>query len=141
MAILLDTSLPGGLFVEADAFAARAAAFFTETNETLIVTDFIAAGFASVIARLTRTGDLREAEAQAIFDGFDTWLARHALEEDVIRLDIRRAAAMIRRLDLTLRAPDAIHLTTARGLGASVATFDNRRRDNALALGLALASA
>jgi predicted nucleic acid-binding protein len=36
---------------------------------------------------------------------------------------IAMAAAFIRRLDLTLRAPDAIHMAIARRLGLAVATL------------------
>jgi predicted nucleic acid-binding protein len=54
--------------------------------------------------------------------------------------DIQAAAAIIRRLDLNIRAPDAIHLAIARRIGASIVTFDHRMADNAPALGIAVAA-
>jgi hypothetical protein len=51
LSLYLDTSFLGGLFIEADVFATQATTFFAETSETLVVSDFAAAEFASVIAR------------------------------------------------------------------------------------------
>jgi predicted nucleic acid-binding protein len=136
----LDTSFLGGLFIEAYVFATRASAFFAEANKTLAVSDFAAAEFASIIARLTRMTKIKDVEARAIFAGFDAWRSRFADEEDVVSFDIQAAASIIRRLDLNLRAPDAINLAIARRLGASLVTFDRRMADNARALGIAVAA-
>ena len=140
MGIYLDTSFLAGLFVEIDAFAARARAFFTEIDDDFIVSDFAAAEFASVIARLTRTGRLTTDEAREIFDTFDSWCGRSAEAENVENIDIQTATAIVRRLDLNIRAPDAINLAIARRLGASVATFDRGMAANAQTLGIAVAA-
>jgi predicted nucleic acid-binding protein len=47
---------------------------------------------------------------------------------------------VIRRLDLNLRAPDAINLAIALRLGAALATFDRRMTENARTLGLAISA-
>lgn len=141
MSIDLDTSLLAGLFIATDVFATRATAFFAETNETLVVSDFAATEFASVIARVTRMGTITEAEARAIFVGFDIWRGQFTDEEDVVSADIQAATAIIRRLDLNIRAPDAINLAIALRLDTSIATFDGRMAENARALGLAVAAA
>lgn len=138
MSLYLDTSFLAGLFIEADIFASRAAAFFAETNETLVVSDFAAAEFASVVARVARMNNITEVQARAIFDGFDAWRARFADEEETASSDIQSAAAIIRRLDLNIRAPDAVNLAIARRVGASLVTFDRRMADNARALGVAV---
>jgi predicted nucleic acid-binding protein len=53
--------------------------------------------------------------------------------------DLAQATAWIRRLDLTLRAPDAIHIAAAQRLDASLATFDAGMAGAARRLGLAVA--
>ncbi len=54
--------------------------------------------------------------------------------------DIQAATATIRRLDLNIRAPDAINLAIAHRIGASIATFDRRMMENARVLGIATAT-
>ncbi|HVH76374.1 MAG TPA: hypothetical protein VM755_15780 [Stellaceae bacterium] len=56
----------------------------------------------------------------------------------MISADIAAADAFLRRLDLNLRAPDAINIAIAQRLGADLMTFDERMTANARALGLAL---
>ncbi len=52
--------------------------------------------------------------------------------------DLDDAQTMLRRLDLVLRAPDAINLAIAQRLGAELATFDIRMAECARALGIAV---
>ncbi|MSP03259.1 MAG: VapC toxin family PIN domain ribonuclease [Acetobacteraceae bacterium] len=139
MSICLDTSFLTGLFVEADAFTENARALFVEIDEDFIVSDFAVAEFASAIARLTRTGRLTREEAREIFSGFDSWRARSAEAESVDASDIRTATAVVRRLDLNIRAPDAINLAIARRIGSSIATYDRGMAANARILGIAVA--
>jgi predicted nucleic acid-binding protein len=49
--------------------------------------------------------------------------------------DITAAAAFLRRLDLTLRTQDALHLAIAQRVGAELLTFDRRTASAARALG------
>jgi uncharacterized protein len=79
-------------------------------------------------------------DAHEILGTFDAWRDQLTDIEPVDPGDIRVAAAIIRRLDLNVRAPDAINLAIAQRLGASVATFDRRLADNARALGIAVAA-
>jgi predicted nucleic acid-binding protein len=140
LSVYLDASVLVGLFVEKDALAARARTIAVGDDEVLIVTDFAAAEFASVIARLRRMNSLNDDEAREIFGTFDTWHARFANSEDVEPADIRAATLIIRRLNLNIRAPDAINLAIARRLGASIATFDRGMAENARALGITVAA-
>ena len=138
MSIYLDASVISGLFIERDALAVQARAIVFDDNEVLVVSDFAAAEFASVVARLKRTGQITEADAREVFGTFDTWREQLTEREAVDPADIRAAAAIIRRLVLNIRAPDAINLAIAQRLGAAVATFDRRMADNAKALGIAV---
>jgi predicted nucleic acid-binding protein len=140
LSVCVDTSFLVGLFVETDAYASAARTYYAATPDALIVSDFVDAEFASVIARLTRMRRIRDAEARGIFTRFDIWRAREAEAEDINAADIRAATSMLRRLDLNVRAPDAINLAFALRLGASVLTFDQRMADNARALGITVAA-
>jgi len=53
--------------------------------------------------------------------------------------DIAQADRFLRRLDLTLRTPDAIHIAIVLRLGASLATFDRGMTLAAQVLGVAVA--
>lgn len=48
---------------------------------------------------------------------------------------MRAAEAFVRRLDLTLRAPDAINIAIATRLGLALMTFDSGMANCARALG------
>jgi uncharacterized protein len=141
LGIYLDTSFLIGLFVATDAFAGRAKTFYTTAEDRFIVSDYATAEFASVISKLTRMSVVTRGEAARIFDDFDAWRARSADPEDVDGVDVRLATAIIRRLDLNIRAPDAINLAIAQRLGASIATFDLGLSDNAAGLGISVAAA
>jgi uncharacterized protein len=141
LTLYLDTSVLAALFVETDAFGDRAKSLFAGMGDVPIVSDFVAAEFASVIARLTRTGRITADEARETFALFDNWRARSADDADAEPEDIRNATAIVRRLNLNLRAPDAINLAIAMRLHASIATFDRGLIANAHALGIAVAVA
>lgn len=122
-----------------DPFTARTRAFLSANRSTLTVSDFAAAELASTVARHTRTNQLSPAQAHSIFSNFDTWAARATERAETTTEDIVLAEAMLRRLDLNLRTPDAIHIAIARRLGTTLMTFDDRMARSANTLGLAVA--
>jgi predicted nucleic acid-binding protein len=140
VSVYLDTSVLTSLFIDTDVFNSRAVTFFSQADDILVVSDFAAAEFASVLSRLTRMNEIQDSRTRAIFDAFDVWRARFADEEDIVSSDILAATTIIRRLELNLRAPDAINLAIAQRLGASIATFDRRMAENARALGITVAA-
>jgi predicted nucleic acid-binding protein len=140
VSVYLDTSVLTSLFIDTDVFNSRAVTFFSQADDILVVSDFAAAEFASVLSRLTRMNEIQDSRTRAIFDAFDVWQARFADEEDIVSSDILAATTIIRRLELNLRAPDAINLAIAQRLGASIATFDRRMAENARALGITVAA-
>ncbi len=54
--------------------------------------------------------------------------------------DVAVATAFLRRLDLPLRTPDALHIAIAGRIGATLVTFDQRMAISARALGMAVAT-
>lgn len=81
-------------------------------------------------------GDLAAREAQDACSGFDAWSIRAGQMLETRSADIGVAAGFMRRLDLTLRTPDALHTAIAQRVGARLATLDRRMAADAVKLGL-----
>jgi uncharacterized protein len=124
-----------------DALTPRALAFLHTDALAIIISDFAAAEVASVIARQVRTRDLTEAAAKTAFDSLDQLTQTFAQLVETTPNDIAAAAGFIRRLDLTLRAPDAINIAIARRLGVALVTFDAGMAACASKLGVTVAPA
>jgi len=138
--VYLDASVIVALLTN-DALTGRARTFLQSDALALFISDYAAAEVASVIARRVRTHALTEAEARASFDSLDQWTRTFARPIETAPGDIAMAAGFIRRLDLTLRAPDAINIAIARRLGVALATFDRGMASCAATLGVAVAPA
>lgn len=138
MTVYLDTSVVVSFFAN-DPLMSRAERYLRDLDGALL-SDFGAAEFASAIARRVRKRLLTHDDANATLADFDAWTARHLGLVNMEAADIRLAAAFLRRLDLTLRTPDALHLAIARRLDAEIATFDETMMSCAHALGLRVAA-
>jgi uncharacterized protein len=141
VSVYLDASILIALFIDSDPFTERAKAYLASIVDSLIISDFAAAEFASGVARLTRMRRLAADDANAIFATFDAWKVRTSEIAHASTLDIAAAAAAVRRLDLNLRTPDAINIAVADRLGATLATFDERMATAARALGVTVVPA
>ncbi|HEY0299750.1 MAG TPA: type II toxin-antitoxin system VapC family toxin [Rhizomicrobium sp.] len=135
MTIYLDTSVVVSFFV-ADSLSARSDAFLRGVRSPLVLADFAAAEFVSAIGRHRRTGVLTLADALLAISNFDRWRIAGTVAAETHSADVQAADAMLRRLDLTLRTPDAVNLAIAQRLGAELATFDQRMADCARALAI-----
>jgi uncharacterized protein len=87
-----------------------------------------------------RTRDLTREDGQLAFSNLDTWLVRSAYREEITSADIDAATRILRRLEVNLRTPDAIHIAIARRLEATLVTFDRSMAAAARALGIAVAA-
>ncbi len=76
--------------------------------------------------------------ARAASVNFDEWGSRASQEVETLTSDVTTAAAYIRRLDLTLRTPDTMHIAIAQRVGASLSTFDHKMAAAAAALGVSV---
>ncbi len=110
--------------------------YLAAVGEALVISEFAAAEVASALSRLVRTGRLENQDAQARLADFDAW--RAAASEDVAlqASDVRLAHIFVRRFDLMLRAPDALHAATCRRCDYRLVTMDKRLAAAAEALGL-----
>ena len=138
MNLYLDANVLVALLTP-DALADRSRGFVARVGASLTVSDFAAAEYASVVSRRVRAGALSRAAGSAALGAFDSWLASNARWVTVEPADIAAATGFLRRLDLTLLSPDAIHIAVARRLGARLVTLDRRMAVMAGALGVAVA--
>jgi uncharacterized protein len=137
MSIYLDTSvLIPTLIGEPTSGAVKA--YLIAAEQELLISDFASAEVASVLSRLVRTGALAAAAAVSRLADFDIWRAATSLPADLQAVDARLALAYVRRFELMLRAPDALHLAIANRLQATLATLDHRMVLAAQRLGIAV---
>jgi predicted nucleic acid-binding protein len=137
--VYLDTSIIIPLLVQ-DAWSARADAWVLRALPDIVLSDYASAEFASALARRVRTKEISSAEARAAFVTLDEWAARVSERIEIRTADVRTAESFLRRLDLTLRAPDAIHIALAQRARAALATFDEKMAAAAGALRVELAA-
>ena len=138
MSVYLDTSVVDPFFL-VDSFADRARVFLATKPSDLMVSDLASAEFCDVVGRRLRSGALQLSEARTAIANFDSWKSQYALPLETLPSDIQSVEAFLKRLDLVLRAPDAIHISSAQRLGAELATFDQRMAECARALGVVVA--
>lgn len=137
MSVLLDASAIISLFVK-QRWTERTIQFLDSRDRRPVVSDFAAGETVAGLLRLERIGDLlHDVTANAITD-FDQWRVAHADVAECVSADVRVAAQLVRRADLLLRMPDAIHLAIAQRLAVPLLTFDRRMRDAATSLGIPL---
>ncbi len=110
--------------------------FISGVAEPAVVSEFAAAEVASALSRLLRTGHLAEAEAMARLADFDAWRTASTDDLDLTAADVRLASLYVRRFDLMLRPPDALHAAACRRGGFELVTLDRRLATAAAALGV-----
>ena len=112
--------------------------FMSTAQEKPWVSDFAAAEVASALSRLVRIGRLQAADGTACLFDFDVWRGAMTLSAEIHAVDVRLADAYVRRFDLGLRTPDALHLAIARRLDATLVTLDRRLATAGRELGIAV---
>jgi predicted nucleic acid-binding protein len=137
LSVYFDASVIVPMFLP-DVFNARNSAYVATGPLDVIVSDFVSAEFVSVVGIRVRTGSSALAHGHEAIRKFDEWARDYSTSVDTEPSDVRAAQTMLRRLDLVLRAPDAINLAIAQRLGAELATFDIRMADCARALGISV---
>ena len=136
MRIYLDTSVLVALFLtDVHTEGARRV---VGRGDDLLLSDFAAAEFSSAISGFHRVGRLDAESARIIFADFDAWSVYACTSVQLEPLDMRAGDQFMRRLDLTLRTPDALHVAAAGRLRASLATFDVRMAEAARRLNVSV---
>lgn len=88
------------------------------------------------MAKRLRVGQFGMSGSQLALSNFDAWLPRAAQQMSITSAGIKVAEAYLRRLDLTLRTLDAIHIATVQRIGATLLTFDKKMAACARVLGV-----
>ncbi len=140
MRAYLDASVLVAMLTH-DPFNERAEELLRRKMPIPIVSDFAAAEFASALGRRVRAGELQIDHARTALSNLDALVARSAERVETTGADVAIAAAFLRRLDLTLRTPDALHIAIAQRVDADLATFDVRMADAARMLGSGIVDA
>ena len=140
MIAYLDASVLVALFTN-DPLTARAETFLRANPWVLIVSDFAAAEFSSVIARHVRTKDIKKEDARTAFSNFDIWTVRTTKRARISTADITAAEVLLRRIDLGLRTPDAINIAMAQRMQTTLVTFDKKMAAAARSIGTVVAKA
>ncbi len=138
MSLYLDANIIVALLT-LEPLSERAVDFLQNNRESLIVSDFAAAEFVSAIARRVRTRETTIEDARRDLADFEVWVARSTERTDLDPGDIGAATGYLRRLDLALVTPDALHIAIARRLDATLVTFDRGMAVAARTLGMAVA--
>lgn len=135
MSVYLDASAILPTLIE-EAASALVDRFMAELDEELIISEFAAAEVASALSRLMRTGLMDRDDASRRLSDFDAWRAAAARDLDLQASDVRLANVFVRRFDLMLRAPDALHAAACRREDHLLVTLDKRLAAAALELGI-----
>jgi uncharacterized protein len=122
----------------ADAHTERVSAWYSGLTATVIVSDFANVEVGAVLSRHLRVGRLAQGQVQSALLDFD------AMRGNCERLthgaaDFLLAERFVRDLSTKLAAADALHLASAKNVGATLATLDARLAEAARAKGVAVA--
>ena len=89
-----------------------------------------------MIGAKRRNGGLTAELAAAAVSEFDLWRLRDVRSVEVEPEDVILAEHLVRRIELGLRAPDAVHLALCARLMQPLLTFDMHQAGAARAIGL-----
>lgn len=112
------------------------ARFVREAADPLIVGDFAAMEVTSAISRLVRMKSLSSEIALVRLGEFDAWRSAKTSNLDLQPADLRLSGVYIRRFELGLRAPDALHAAVCQRGDHTLVTLDARLAAAAEALGV-----
>jgi len=135
MTVYLDASVLLPTLVE-EAGSAVVDRYIEACGEDLIISEFASAEVASALSRLVRTNLLDQGDAAARLADFDAWRAAASADFDLQASDIRLANIFVRRFELMLRAPDAVHAAICRRADFLLVTMDRRLSLAATELGV-----
>lgn len=139
VAAYLDASVVVPAFLS-EPDSSRVNAWLRQSRDSLLVSDLASAEVSSAISIALRMDRIDRNEADEILSSYDLWRASLTKLPETSPEDVREAETFIRRFDLKLRTPDAIHAATAHRIGATLITLDRRLLAAADALGIAAAN-
>jgi predicted nucleic acid-binding protein len=109
--------------------------FISAARDKLILSDFAALEVASAISRLVRMKLLVPDVAAATLRDFDIWRKSRTSGLELEPSHFRLSQRLMRRFDLGLKAPDALHAAACLQADHTLVTLDARLATAAEALG------
>lgn len=98
--------------------------FLRTSRPPLVASSFCIGECSAALAGLVRMNRRSETQATALLRGLDVWIEKSFEITPSQDLDIGQATLLVRRFDLSLRLPDAIHIVTANRVNATLVTLD-----------------
>jgi uncharacterized protein len=135
--VVFDASPLVDLFVDS-LNSSRIRSYVAGELGEIVVSDLAAGEFSAGIARLVRTRCISDEHGLLLFGMFDSWRTGETQAVLTEAGDIRAATAFVRRFDLSLKLPDAIHIAIAQRLRAPLCTFDATQARAARRVGVPL---
>jgi uncharacterized protein len=136
LSVYLDACVLVPLIV-AEASSDRVREFVAGSSE-IYVSDLGIAEVGAAVSRLVREGDASSEDADATLAYFDEWVASAVIVLPVEAADVRSAGALVRRYELKLLTPDAIHLALCEKHAHILTTLDKRLAKAAEAIGVSV---
>jgi uncharacterized protein len=133
--VYVDASALLPLFIQ-DAFSDQATGLLGNGGLTAVLSDWTIAESVSATVGFLRAGRLTREQVVSALASMDSWTSTPGRRVDVLSEDVRAAESMLRRLDLPLRTPDALHNSIARRLEIPLVTFDAKMAASARQLGI-----
>jgi uncharacterized protein len=134
VALYLDANIVIATLVS-EAKSAAVFEFLSRADEALLLSEYTVAEVASGLSRMVRTQVLSLASARdALFD-FDSWRGAATETTGIDEFDIIQAGELVRRFELKLRTPDALHLAICLRIDAKLVTHDGGLAEAARARG------
>ena len=136
MSIYLDASVVVPFLINEPA-TPRINRWLGSANLDLAISDLTIGEVVAALHRAVR--DRREELTDVVprLRAFERWYHKSCVHEPFGAADMRQAVDFVRRFDLALRMPDALHLAACARLGLTLASFDRQLLRAAEALGVA----
>ncbi len=135
MSAYLDASVLLAILLHEPA-SERVDVFIESRDGRLTVSEFAAAEVASGLSRRARTGAITPHAARDHLSDFDAWRATATLDIAIHEADVRLASIFVRRFELGLRTPDALHAAICQRAGLALITLDLLLAEAGRSLGL-----
>lgn len=111
-------------------------AALAQQDSVPVVSDLCHSEASAAIMRLHRIGRIDQEALHQMLFRLDDWALVTGDRRTITSTDVDAATTLVRRHDLALRAPDAIHIAAAHRLGTTLLTLDKAMARAAAALGV-----
>ncbi len=137
MKLYLDTSAVVSIFL-AEQRSSEVARLVSASGDAVVISDLAGGEYGAAISTAVRTERLTDVQGREALQDFDAWYATNVERIELTAADVRLGASHVRRFDLALLFPDALHLALCARSNATLLTGDRRQADAAHRIGVAV---